>query len=162
MGPLAAAYSIATLAMFVVCACARMATQDADRIARAAAWVVFFTGLSRLVGYYTDPPLSMLHYPLIDYFMMMLSFGWWQVRGEWWARVLGAVFLAQCFWHAFFWWPGSDVSLYRYIYANNGFFIAELTILTLAGGGHVAVWVRDRLRLLRRGADWRLALGRPA
>lgn len=154
MGTLATIYTLATLAMFLVCALARYATEDADRIARAAAWVALLTGMSRIIGVFLDPPNSLIHYPAQDVFMMGLCLAWWQVRGERWAMLLAGCFFAQLFLHAAFWW-GGDVSLLRgYIIANNAVFIAELSILTIAGGSHVVRWVGSRLPVFR-GRDGR-------
>lgn len=150
MGILATTYSVAALVMFMICATARIISPNADRIARAASWVVLFTGLSRLVGYYTDPPLSVIHYAPIDLFLMILSFGWWQVRGERWAWWLGLCFLSQLVLHGWFWWEADPRNLYLYLTLNNGHFLATLLILTFAGGGYVARWLHDRLRLPRR------------
>ena len=151
MGPLATFYTFATLGMFLVCALARNLTEDADRIARAAAWVALLTGMSRIIGVFLDPPDSMIHYPAQDLFMMGLCFAWWQVRSERWALMLAGCFFAQLFLHAAFWW-GGDVTLLRgYIIANNAVFIAELSILTIAGGSHVVRWVGSRLPVFRRG-----------
>ena len=150
-------YSLATLVMFIMCALARLITPDADRIARAAAWVVFFTGLGRLVGYYTDPPLSMLHYVLVDYLMMVLSYGWWQVRGEKWAWTLGTLFLCQLCGHMLFWASRDEANVYNYIVYNNGLFVLELSVLSIAGGSYVGGWIRDRLLLLRRRSSHILA-----
>lgn len=159
MGLLATMYCLATLLMFCICAAARVVSPDAERIARAAAWVVFFTGISRLVSYLTDAPWSMVHYPAQDLLLMALSFGWWQVRGELWAWLLGACFLTQLFFHAAFWWVGNSDYLYAYVLANNIVFIVELSLLSVAGGRHVGVWLRDRLRLLRGRVGVGMALG---
>jgi len=149
VGPVALSYTLATIAMFGVCAFARVLTPDAERIARAAAWVALFTGISRVISYFTDAPWSMVHYPAEDLLLMTLALGWWQVRREKWALVLGLLFLSQLFLHALFWFDMNS-SLRGYIYANNGVFILELLTLTIAGGGHALGWVRGRLRMLRR------------
>jgi hypothetical protein len=149
MGLVSTLYTIATIAMFAVCALARMATPDAERVARAAAWVALFTGGSRLIGLYVEAPWSLVHYPAQDLFMMAIALGWWQVRREMWALVLAGLFFAQLFLHALFWFDGNS-SLRGYIIANNAFFILQLLTLTIAGGGHALGWVRGRLRLLRR------------
>lgn len=162
MGPVATLYSLATLGMFCVCATARVVTPDAERIARAAAWTVFFTGISRLVSYAADAPWSMVHYPAQDLLMMAMAFGWWQVRGELWAWLLGVCFLTQLFLHAAFWWVGDPGHLYAYVLANNVVFIAELSLLTVAGGRHVGAWLLDRLRLLRGRSGVGLAMGATA
>ena len=148
MGPLALTYTLATMAMFGVCAFARSVTPDAERVARAAAWLALLTGLSRIVAYFADLPWSMVHYPAEDLLMMTLAFGWWQVRGERWAMVLALLFLSQLFLHALYWFDATS-SLRGYVIANNAVFAAELTTLAVAGGGHALGWVRDRLRLLR-------------
>jgi len=148
MGGVATAYTLATIAMFGVCALARAATPDAERVARAAAWVALFTGASRVIGYFTDAPWSLVHYPAQDLVMLTLAFSWWQVRREWWALSLGLLFLAQLFLHALFWFD-MESSLRGYIIANNGFFILQLLTLTIAGGGYALGWLRDRVRLLR-------------
>lgn len=148
MGQVATLYTLATIAMFGVCALARVATPDAERVARAAAWVAMLTGMSRVVGYFTDAPWSLVHCPAQDLLMMTLALGWWQVRREWWALALGLLFFAQLFLHALFWFD-VDSSLRGYIIANNAFFILQLLTLTVAGGGHALGWVYNRVRLLR-------------
>ncbi|MFZ2252632.1 MAG: hypothetical protein WAW13_00490 [Minisyncoccia bacterium] len=149
---MATLYTLATIAMFGICALARVATPDAERIARAAAWVALFTGMSRVIGYFTDAPWSLVHYPAQDLLMLTLAFGWWQVRREWWALSLALLFLAQLFLHALFWFDAAS-SLRGYIVANNAFFILQLLTLTIAGGSHALGWVRDRVRLFRGRAD---------
>lgn len=148
MGFWATLYTLATIGMFVVCALARVLTPDAERVARAAAWVALFTGLSRVVSYFTDAPWSMVHYPAEDLLLMTMALGWWQVRREAWALILAGLFLSQLFLHALFWFDEMS-SLRGYIIANNAVFILELLTLTIAGGGHALGWVRDRLRLSR-------------
>ena len=148
MGPLALTYTLATMATFGVCAFARSVAPDAERVARAAAWVALLTGVSRVISYFADLPWSMVHYPAEDLLMMTLAFGWWQVRGERWAMILALLFLSQLFLHALYWFDGAS-SLRGYITANNACFAAQLLTLTIAGGGHALGWVRDRLRLLR-------------
>lgn len=148
MGPLALTYTLATMAMFGVCAFARSVAPDAERVARAAAWVALLTGVSRVISYFADPPWSMVHYPAEDILMMTLAFGWWQVRGERWAMILALLFLSQLFLHALYWFDGAS-SLRGYIVANNFCFSLELLTLSVAGGEHALGWVRDRLRLLR-------------
>ena len=148
MGPLALTYTLATMATFGVCAFARSVAPDAERVARAAAWVALLTGVSRVISYFADPPWSMVHYPAEDLLMMTLAFGWWQVRGERWVMILALLFLSQLFLHALYWFDGTS-NLRGYIVANNAVFIAELTTLTIAGKGHALGWVRDRFRMLR-------------
>lgn len=148
MGVASTLYTLATIGMFGVCALARVATPDAERIARAAAWVALFTGLSRVISFYTDAPWSMVHYPAEDLVMLTLAFGWWQVRRERWALILALLFLSQLFLHALYWFDDMS-SLRGYVIANNAFFILQLLTLTIAGGGHALGWVRDRLRLFR-------------
>lgn len=148
MGGVATLYTLATIAMFSVCALARAATPDAERVARAAAWVALFTGMSRVISFYTDAPWSMVHYPAEDLVMLTLAFGWWQVRRERWALILALLFLSQLFLHALYWFDNMS-SLRGYVIANNALFILQLLTLTTAGGGHALGWVRDRLRLLR-------------
>lgn len=159
MGFWATFYSLATLAMFSVCAVARLVSSDADRLARAASWVVLFTGVSRFVSLFVEAPWSIVHYPAIDLFLMWLAFGWWQVRGETWAWLLGACLLTQLGLHCWFWGAGDAGNLYAYILANNIGFFCTLLTLTIAGSGHVVGWLRDRLRLTRRGYRGVLALG---
>lgn len=148
MGVVSTAYTIATIAMFGICALARMATPDAERVARAAAWVALFTGMSRVISFYTDAPWSMVHYPAEDLVMLTLAFGWWQVRRERWALILALLFLSQLFLHALYWFDSMS-SLRGYVIANNSLFVLQLLTLTIAGGGHALGWVRDRVRLLR-------------
>lgn len=150
MGFWASFYSLLTLVMFLICAVARFVNEDADRVARAASWVTLFAALSRIVGYFTDQPLSLVHYPAIDLFMLAMSFGWWQVRGERWAWLLGCCFLSQLVLHAWFWSAGEPKNLFQYILLNNLAFATTLAILATAGGGYVARWVIDRLRMFGR------------
>jgi len=177
MGPLAIAYTFATLGMFLVCAAARYMTGDADRLARAASWIAFGVGASRIVAALVDAPWSMAHYPAQDLFMLALCLAWFQVRREWWAALLAACFGAQlgmhaAFWwaallaacfgaqlgmHAAFWWAGDPTLLRSYIVQNNAVFIIELLILTMAGGRYVVAGIGARLRLSRRWNRSRLA-----
>jgi len=157
MGPLATIYTLATLAMFLVCAIARNATDDADRVARAAAWLALGVGLSRIASSLVSAPWSMAHYPAQDLFMLAMCLGWFQVRREWWAALLATCFAVQLYMHAAFWWAADPTELRSYIIQNNAVFIAELLILTMAGGRYVVAGVVSRLRLSRRGSGPRLA-----
>jgi hypothetical protein len=148
MGPLATAYTLATLAMFLVCAIARNCTDDADRVARAAAWLAFGVGMSRIVSALVPAPWSMAHYPAQDLFMLALCLGWFQVRREWWAVLLATCFAVQLYMHAAFWWAHDASALRSYIIQNNAVFIAELLILTVAGGRYVVAGIGARLRML--------------
>lgn len=150
MGPLATAYALATLVMFLVCALARNETDDADRIARAASWLAFGVGVSRIVAELVDAPWSMAHYPAQDLMMLAMCLGWFQVRREPWALLLASCFAGQLFLHAAFWWVGDPSLLRPYIILNNALFIAELFILTVAGGRYVVSGVLSRLRVSRR------------
>jgi len=150
MGLLSTIYTLATIGMFGVCAFARVVTPNAERIARAAAWIALFTGVSRIIAYFADPPWSMVHYPAEDLLLMTMAFSWWQVRRERWALILAFLFLSQLFLHALYWFD-IESSLRGYIIANNAIFCGQLLTLTLAGGGHALGWVRDRLRQFRRG-----------
>lgn len=158
MGLLSTLYTLATLGMFLVCALARYVQDDADRIARAAAWLAFGVGVSRIVSAMVDPPWSMIHYPAQDLFMLAMCISWWQVRAEKWALLLGLCFFAQLGFHAAFWWGHEVTLLRRYIIFNNAAFIAELSILTIAGGRHVVAWIGARLPVLRRRVGSHLAL----
>jgi len=155
VGLLSLLYTIGTLAMFGVCTLARAATPDATRLARAAAWVLLFTGVSRLVSLTVGPPWSMVHYPAEDLLLLLMARDWWRVRGEPWAAVLIACFLTQLSLHALYWFDPAS-SLRRYIIANNAIFIIELLTLTTAGGGHAFGWVLHRLRMLRHRASGRV------
>lgn len=148
MGFWSTLYTLATIAMFAVCAFARVLTPDAERVARAAAWMALFTGLSRVIAFFADAPWSMVHYPAEDLLLMALALGWWQIRREAWAIILAGLFLSQLFLHALFWFDELS-SLRGYIVANNAVFVLELLTLIVAGGGHALGWVRDRLRLSR-------------
>ena len=149
MGLLSTLYTLATIGTFGVCAFARVLTPDAERVARAAAWVALFTGVSRIIAFYAEPPWSMVHYPAEDLLLMTMAFSWWQVRGERWALLLALLFLSQLFLHALYWFDISS-SLRGYIIANNFLFCCQLLTLTLTGGGHALARIRGRLRLLRR------------
>jgi hypothetical protein len=159
MGPLATAYTLATLAMFLVCAIARNCTDDADRVARAAAWLAFGVGISRIVSALVPAPWSMAHYPAQDLFMLAMCLGWYQVRREWWAAALAACFAVQLYMHAAFWWAGDATQTLSYITENNAVFIAELLIATVAGGRYVVAGVVARLSLPRRWNRLGLAYG---
>jgi hypothetical protein len=160
MGPLATAYTLATLVMFAVCALARYLEDDADRVARAAAWLAFGVGVSRIISSVIDPPWSMIHYPAQDLFMLAMCMSWWQVRGEKWAVMLGLLFFVQLGLHAAFWWGHEPTLLRRYIELNNAAFIGQLLVLTAAGGRHVVLGVRRRLPVLRRWTGAHLAMAR--
>lgn len=136
--------------MFAVCTLAGSLTEDAARVARAAAWVALFTGLSRVVHFFVPAPWSMVHYPAEDLVMLTLAFSCWQVRHESWALILAGLFLTQLFLHALYWFDGTS-SLRGYIIANNALFIAQLATLTVAGGGYALGWVGHRLRQFRGG-----------
>lgn len=157
MGPLALTYTIATLVMFGLCALAGQVSADASRIARAAAWMAFGVGVSRIVSALVDPPWSMAHYPAQDLFMMAMCLGWYQVRREIWASLLASCFMVQLFLHAAFWWGADPHQLRIYITLNNAAFVGEILILCIAGGRHVAAWVGRRLPVLRRRTGARLA-----
>lgn len=157
MGPLAIAYTLATLAMFLICALARYMTGDADRIARAASWLAFGVGVSRILSALVDAPWSMAHYPAQDLFMLAMCLAWFQVRREVWAACLATCFAVQLYMHAAFWWAADPGLLRSYIIQNNAVFIAELLILTVAGGRHVVAGVGARLRMSRRWSGARLA-----
>jgi hypothetical protein len=161
MGPLALAYTTATAVMFGVCVLARHLTPDAERVARAAAWVALFTGLSRVVHFFVPPPWSMVHYPAEDLAMLTLAFSCWHVRHERWALLLAGLFLSQLFLHALYWFDPAS-SLRGYIIANNALFIAQLVTLTVAGGGYALGRLRHRLHELRRWPGDRVWRGEAA
>lgn len=150
MGPLALTYTLATAAMFGVCTLAGALTEDAARIARVAAWLALFTGLSRIVHFFVPPPWSMVHYPAEDLTLLAISFSCWHVRHERWALLLAGLFLSQLFLHALYWFDATS-SLRGYIIANNAVFIAQLVTLTVAGGGYALGWLRYRLPMFRGG-----------
>jgi len=154
VGTLAVLYTLATAVMFGVCTLAGSLTEDAARVARAAAWVALFTGVSRVVHYVLPPPWSMVHYPAEDLTMLAIAFSCWHVRHEKWALILAALFLSQLFLHALYWFNPAS-SLRGYIIANNALFIGQLATLTLAGGGYALAGIDRRVRVLRRraGAD---------
>lgn len=159
MGVVGVTFSVCTLATFGLAMLAGRLTERALEVYYAASVVVVFAGFSRAVSVFLDPPWSMSFYPLQDALCAALCFGAYRAKREWWKAALGLCFVAQCAIHAWFWsrGDGSIPALRQYIFANNVFYAAELAVLFVAGGGHVARVYRDRWRLFRRGAADRLA-----
>lgn len=148
MGPVSTAFTFATLAMTAVVMFAYRMTPKAGEVAGIGVMMLLGFGLGRLVSIWIDPPWSMAFYPVEDLLIMALCWALWLRQREWWKLALAIVFLTQLGVHAAFWLSGDTqtATLRSYILANNLAFGFELLILTVTGGGHVAVVVRDRLR----------------
>lgn len=148
MGPISTAFTFATLAMVGVVMLAYRLTPKAGEVAGIGVMMLLGFGLGRLVSIWLDPPWSMAFYPVEDVLIMGLCWFMWVKHPQWWKLALAIVFLVQLGVHAAFWLNGdAETTVLRsYILANNLAFGFELLILTVTGGGHVAVVVRDRLR----------------
>ena len=146
MGVVGLTFSICTLLTFGLAMLAGRLTERAVEVYYAASVIVIFAGFSRAVSVFLDPPWSMAFYPLQDALCAALCFGAYRSKRDWWKAALGLCFVAQCGIHTWFWSTGdSSVSTLRqYILANNVFYAAELAVLFVAGGGHVARVLIDR------------------
>lgn len=151
-------YQTATVVMAMVCLLAVILDKSAVDLAGAAMVVFVFTVMSRIVTDELDPPWSVAHMPMQD--LICVAVAWWGHKRSprWWTQALALAFTAQLGAHTVYWGAFTltgDVSWLRttaYLWVINSLFVVELLILTSAGGGHVAAYVRDRLPVFRRGA----------
>lgn len=149
-------FTVGTAVMVGVCAIAALLRNQALEIFAAAGMVAVFTFVSRVVSFYTDMPWSAALWPVQDVVCMVLAWALWRVQREWWKAGLAACFAVQCAAHVAYWWfvltegAGRDLTV-AYLWIINPLFGVEVSILTLAGGRHVAGYVFDRVRLLWGG-----------
>lgn len=154
-------YQIATIAMVVICILAYAVNRAALDLFAAAAVVFVFTVVSASIVAAYDPPWSSAHMPPQD--LICAAIAWWSAKRSpvhRWSRWLAIAFTVQCGIHAVYWGAifishamGLDIALLTRIYPwpVNTLFLIELAILSMAGGGYVAGYVRARLPLLHRG-----------
>lgn len=152
-----AIYQASTVLMAVVCLLAVMLDRSAVDVAGAAMVVFVFTVMSRMISREMDPPWSTAHMPMQD--LICVAVAWWGHRRSprWWTFALAMAFTVQLGGHVAYWgsfaatgavtWIQTTI----YLWVINGLFLAELAILTAAGGGHVAGYVRARLPVFHRG-----------
>lgn len=153
-----ALYQASTVLMAVVCLLAVVLDKSAVDVAGAAMVVFVFTVMSRMISQEMDPPWSTAHMPVQD--VICVAVAWWGHKRapRWWTLGLALAFTAQLGGHVGYWgtyaltggvtWLQTTI----YLWVINSLFVVELAILTGAGGGHVADYVRARLPLLHRGA----------
>lgn len=159
-------YQAGTVIMAAVCLLAVVLDRAAVDLAGAAMTVFVFTVLSRIVSADLDPPWSMAHWPMQDLICVVVA--WWGHRRSprWWTRGLAGAFTIQCGAHVLYWaviflkGSASWAETTAYLWLINGLFVVQLAILTGAGGGRVADYVRARVRLLHRGASVPVSNGR--
>lgn len=150
-------YQSATVLMAVVCLLAVILDRSAVDVAGAAMVVFVFTVMSRMISQELDPPWSTAHMPLQD--VICVAVAWWGHRRarRWWTQALALAFTAQLGAHVGYWGvfvltgDTTWIQTTAYLWIINSLFVAELVILTGAGGGHVAGYVRSRLPLFYRG-----------
>jgi len=137
--------SAMTAATFGAAVLAERLTPDAHRVARAASWVVLFSGLNLIARAVADPPWSMVLHPAQDVWLLSLALGWWHVRRERWTLVLAGLLFAALAIHAGFWF-GDLARLRSYIVLNNVLFAFECATVFVAGGLYVVGGARARHR----------------
>lgn len=155
-------YAAATGLMALICVLAYVVNKGTLDLFAAAIVVFSFTVMSEWIVSAFDPPWSSAHMPPQD--LICAAVAWWSARrsSDRWPRWLAVAFTAQCGIHVIYWgaialnyWfnSGQDVHLLTRLYPwpINTLFLVELAILTVAGGGHVARYVRARLPLFHRG-----------
>lgn len=156
-------YAAMTTLMAVICVLAYAVNRNALDLFAAGVVVFVFTVMSEWIVSALDPPWSSAHMPPQD--VICAAVAWWSARrsAERWPRLLALAFTVQCGVHVLYWgaialsyWfdGGQDVHMLTRLYPwpINALFMIELAILTAAGGGHVARYVRARLHLFRRGS----------
>lgn len=151
-------FAVGTVVMIGVCALAALLRNQALEIFAAAGMVAVFTVVSRVVSYYTDMPWSAALWPIQDVVFLTLAAGLWRMRRDWWKAALAVCFAVQCAAHAAYWWfvltegAGQGLTV-AYLWIINPLFGAEVVILTLAGGRHVAGYIFDLARLFWAGGE---------
>lgn len=147
------AFMIATTVMVVMGAVASYLERAALEVFSAAMVVFVFTVASRAWSANTAMPLSAAPWPLQDAICGLLAIGMFTKHREWWKLLLATAFGVQCAAHVVYWWTvfadggASRGETVGYLWIINTVFAAELLILTVAGGRHIASHVLYRLRL---------------
>lgn len=153
-------FTVGTAVMVLVCALAALLRKRALEIFAAAGMIAVFTFASRIVSYYTDMPWSAAIWPVQDAICVLLAWGLWRVQREWWKAGLAICFAVQCAAHVAYWWfvltagASRDLTV-AYLWIINPIFGVVVSILTLAGGRHVAGHILDLTRLFWDGAGHR-------
>jgi len=151
------AFMIATAVMVVMGAVASYLERSALEVFSAAMVVFVFTVASRAWSANTEMPLSAVPWPLQDAICGVLAVGMFRKHQKWWKLFLALAFGIQCAAHVAYWWDvfasGEAIraKTVGYIWIINTVFAAELLILTVAGGRHIASHVLNRLRLSGNG-----------
>lgn len=146
---------IATAVMFVVCLVAARLRHAALEVLAAAAVVALFTFVSRVWSANSDMPWSAAPWPMQDLVCGVLALAMYRKDREWWKMALAVPFVLQCAAHVWYWGPvfvdgGVTVAATRaYLWVINPLFAVELGVLTIAGGGYVLSYLRDRRGVFR-------------
>lgn len=145
---------IATAVMFCVCALASWLKPEAIELFGAAGLITVFTFVSRVWSANSEMPWSAALWPPQDAICFMFAWVMWLRQREWWKLGLAICFAIQTARHVPYWWGvfiegGPSWSQTNdYLWSINPLFAVELLILTVAGGGYVAGYVLDRVRVL--------------
>jgi hypothetical protein len=157
-------YILATSVMTALCFLAFVVNRAALDVFAAAGVVFIFTVISEQIVSLFAPPWSSAHMPVQDVICAAVATWSWRRTRRRWAFGLAAAFTVQCAVHVVYWGAifvisalaalgvTDDVSIRPlirlYPWPINALFLVELAILSTAGGGYVAGYVRGRLSLL--------------
>lgn len=150
-------YTLATLAVFVICFLAYRSRPQryADLMGVSVMIALVFAVGNLLLAMYRFPD-ALLAFPLLDLTLAAMIYRAWQKNREGWKVVMVWSLVAQLMLHVVaisMWKLGglTQQGLYLYVVAVNGFFIVQLLALGCVGVGHGLDRVRAYLSD-RRGA----------